>query len=83
MVLRQVGPGGPVRAQLSDADVAKIVHKTAGYSGSDMKNLVQEACQGPVREAVVAHGAAGAPPLLAAGDARLPHACARAQPREP
>lgn len=27
-----------------------------GYSGSDMRNLIQEACQGPVREAVVAAG---------------------------
>jgi len=30
--------------------------QTQGYSGSDMRNLIQEACQGPVREAVVAAG---------------------------
>jgi fidgetin-like protein 1 len=59
MVLRQVGPDGGVASALSEADIDKIVSKTAGYSGSDMKNLVQEACQGPVRQAVVAHGAAG------------------------
>ena len=62
LVDRQVGPGGPVRAALSEADLQKVVDKTAGYSGSDMKNLIQEACQGPVREAVLQHGAAGVPP---------------------
>jgi fidgetin-like protein 1 len=59
LILRQVGAGGPVRAALSDAEIDKIVSKTAGYSGSDMKNLIQEACQGPVREAVKLHGASG------------------------
>lgn len=57
MVLRQLGPGGGVSAALSDADYEKIVAKTEGYSGSDMKNLIQEACQGPVRDAVRAAGA--------------------------
>ena len=28
--------------------------KTEGYSGSDMRNLIQEACQGPIRDAVAA-----------------------------
>ena len=41
-------------ANLSEADVAKVVSKTKGYSGSDMRNLIQEACQGPVRDAVAA-----------------------------
>ena len=59
MILRQIGPGADVHSELSDADVAKVVDKTDGYSGSDMKNLIQEACQGPVREAVLQHGAAG------------------------
>jgi SpoVK/Ycf46/Vps4 family AAA+-type ATPase len=63
LVDRQVGPGGPVRAALSEADVQKVVEKTAGYSGSDMKSVIQEACQGPVREAVMQHGALGACPL--------------------
>lgn len=40
------------------ADLDKIVAKTDGYSGSDMKNLIQEACQGPVRAAVKSHGEA-------------------------
>lgn len=57
MVLRQLGPEGSISASLSDADVEKIVAKTDGYSGSDMKNLIQEACQGPVRDAVRAAGA--------------------------
>ena len=57
MVQRQLGPDGVVAASLSDSDLDKIVDKTAGYSGSDMKNLIQEACQGPVRDAVRAAGA--------------------------
>ena len=57
MVLRQLGPQGKISAALSDADIQKIVDKTEGYSGSDMKNLIQEACQGPVRDAVRAAGA--------------------------
>lgn len=39
-------------------DLDKIVAKTDGYSGSDMRNLIQEACQGPVRSAVASHGEA-------------------------
>ena len=57
MVQRQLGPGGAVAATLSESDLDKIVAKTDGYSGSDMKNLIQEACQGPVRDAVRAAGA--------------------------
>ena len=108
MIQRQLGPGGPIKAQLSEADLAKIVARTEGYSGcvwcgrrqrcsvavhgrpgwealrppqhtaqaclglpplphsaaalfdlprSDMKNLIQEACQGPLRDACKAHGA--------------------------
>ena len=140
MVQRQLGPGGPIKAQLSEADLQKIVARTEGYSGcalrplrllrlprllrllcrrlrlqsadaaglgaargaaralprlglgalpamdlcrapgqpsvpamalasaffslhihrharSDMKNLIQEACQGPLRDACKAHGA--------------------------
>ena len=47
-----VGSGSGIAAELSDADVAKVVAKTEGYSGSDMRNLIQEACQGPVRNAM-------------------------------
>ena len=45
MLRRQLGPGCGVRADLPDADLAKIVARTAGYSGSDMRNLIQEASQ--------------------------------------
>ena len=45
MLRRQLGPGCGVRADLPDADLAKIVAHTAGYSGSDMRNLIQEASQ--------------------------------------
>jgi hypothetical protein len=34
------------------------VSRTEGYSGSDVRNLIQEACQGPVRSAVAEHGEA-------------------------
>lgn len=40
-----------VRSALSEQDMAKVVAKTQGYSGSDMRNLIQEACQGPIRDA--------------------------------
>lgn len=57
MIVRQLGPDSAVAATLSQSDLDKIVLKTEGYSGSDMKNLIQEACQGPVRDAVRAAGA--------------------------
>lgn len=56
------GSGSNIAAQLSEADLAKIVAKTEGYSGSDMRNLIQEACQGPVRNAM---GQAAHPSALA------------------
>ncbi len=34
-----------------------MVEKTAGYSGSDMRGVIQEAAQGPLREAARAMGA--------------------------
>jgi fidgetin-like protein 1 len=48
---------GGIRADLPEEALAKIVERTAGYSGSDMRNLIQEACQGPVRDAVKSKGA--------------------------
>lgn len=56
MIERQLGSGASVAAQLSPTDLNKIVAKTDGYSGSDMRNLIQEACQGPVRDAVARLG---------------------------
>eukprot|EP00873_Tetraselmis_striata_P019421 jgi/Tetstr1/439685/TSEL_028104.t1 len=52
MLMRVLGEAGTVRAALSEEDMRKVVAKTAGYSGSDMRNLIQEACQGPVRDAI-------------------------------
>ena len=34
-----------VSFSLSPVDLQKLVKHTDGYSGSDMKNLIQEACQ--------------------------------------
>ena len=45
LLQRRLGPSGGVRANLSDADMAKIVSKTAGYSGLDMRDLIQQAYQ--------------------------------------
>ncbi|KXZ44405.1 hypothetical protein GPECTOR_68g376 [Gonium pectorale] len=50
MLMNAFKRGSEVATALSDADIDKIVERTAGYSGSDMKNLIQEACQGPVRD---------------------------------
>ena len=41
-------------SQLSEPERDRLVAKTEGYSGSDMRNLIQEACQGPIRDAVAA-----------------------------
>jgi ATP-dependent 26S proteasome regulatory subunit len=57
-MIHRVLTRGSIASNLSAEDIAKIVTKTAGYSGSDMKNLIQEACQGPIREAVRRAGAA-------------------------
>ncbi|QDZ24120.1 ATPase family AAA domain-containing protein [Chloropicon primus] len=54
---------------LTDADMAKIVLKTKGYSGSDMKNFIQEACQGPVRDVMLGRNQEDVE-MLTAGDLR-------------
>lgn len=33
LILRQLGPGGPIKAQLGEADLKKVVARTEGYSG--------------------------------------------------
>ncbi|XP_050234567.1 ATPase family AAA domain-containing protein FIGL1 [Mercurialis annua] len=38
--------------KLSDEEIDTICNLTAGYSGSDMKNLVKDASMGPLREAL-------------------------------
>ena len=51
-----------VTHRLSDDDLNVICEKTDGYSGSDMKHLVQEAARAPLRElfqSVAAAGSAG------------------------
>lgn len=45
-----------IPCELTESDLGKLVGKTAGYSGSDMRNLIQEACQGPVRDAITCAG---------------------------
>eukprot|EP00210_Caulerpa_lentillifera_P008419 g8031.t1 len=39
-----------IHYELDVQEFEKIVRNTEGYSGADMKNLIQEACQGPIRE---------------------------------
>lgn len=60
MIERQIGDGREILAELAEDELAKVVAKTEGYSGSDMRNVIQEACQGPVREAMAQHGMEGA-----------------------
>lgn len=45
LLARHLGPHAGVACALSDADSGKLVDKTHGYSGSDMRALIQEACQ--------------------------------------
>jgi len=59
MLQRQFYPQGKVKTDLTREEVNKVVHKTEGYSGADMKNLIQEACQGPVREIIHLRGSDG------------------------
>lgn len=59
MLQRQFYPQGKVKTDLSTDDISKVVQKTDGYSGADMKNLIQEACQGPVREVIHLRGSDG------------------------
>ena len=43
--MRHLGEATGIACALTSADRAKIVARTAGYSGSDMRALIQEACQ--------------------------------------
>ena len=33
LILRQLGPGCPIQAQLDESDLQKVVARTQGYSG--------------------------------------------------
>lgn len=60
------GGASTVKTDLSPADVDRVVAKTAGYSGSDVRALIAEACAFPVRDALARGGGgagAGAPSL--------------------
>ena len=50
IVTNILGADASVKHALSDADLDVICEKTDGYSGSDMKHLVQEAARAPLRE---------------------------------
>jgi fidgetin-like protein 1 len=50
------GKRSAIYHQLSDADVDRLVVRTAGYSGADIRNLCTEAAMGPVREVSMRHG---------------------------
>ena len=50
IVTNILGADKSVTHALSDADLDVVCVKTEGYSGSDMKHLVQEAARAPLRE---------------------------------
>ena len=52
MILKTLNPDGEgkVKHALTEKDLDVICEKTDGYSGSDLKNLVQEAARAPLRE---------------------------------
>jgi SpoVK/Ycf46/Vps4 family AAA+-type ATPase len=52
MILKTLNPDGEgkVKHALTEKDLDLICEKTDGYSGSDLKNLVQEAARAPLRE---------------------------------
>ena len=50
IVTNILGADKSVTHALSDADLDVVCLKTEGYSGSDMKHLVQEAARAPLRE---------------------------------
>jgi len=54
-----LGADASVRHSLSDSDLDVITKKTDGYSGSDMRHLVQEAARAPLRELFSASGGGG------------------------
>lgn len=45
LLARHLGPQAGISCALSEEDTAKLVTRTQGYSGSDMRALIQEACQ--------------------------------------
>ena len=55
MILKTLNPDGDgkVKHALTEKDLDVICEKTDGYSGSDLKNLVQEAARAPLRELFV------------------------------
>jgi len=64
---------GGVSHALSDGDVEKVVQHTEGYSGADMKFMLQEALQGPVREAIKGAASEEAVAALQEADLRPVH----------
>jgi len=52
MILKTLSPAGETAVihALTEKDLDIICEKTEGYSGSDLKNLVQEAARAPLRE---------------------------------
>jgi AAA+ superfamily predicted ATPase len=58
------GHGAQCAHTLQDADLDMLAERTSGYSGSDMKHLVQEAARAPLRELSRSNG--GDPAQLAA-----------------
>ena len=72
-----LGADASVRHSLSDSDLDVITKKTDGYSGSDMRHLVQEAARAPLRELFSASGGGGGGGGGAAAAAQRGTSCPR------
>merc|ERR1712242_315090 len=49
LLQKLLNEGKGLRVALKDRDIAEVVKATEGYSGSDLKNLVNDAAMGPIR----------------------------------
>ena len=50
--LEAIGTAGGPPHTLTERDLEAVVRRTEGYSGSDLRNLLAEACRQPLRETV-------------------------------
>ena len=46
------GTGSGVECNMSDAEMRKVAERTAGFSAAELSDIISEACQRCVRDAV-------------------------------